>query len=80
MNNKNVIVLKLYENDFYSIQMIVMEHIRKMRSELNKEDLNEETRKLIEKTLNEDKTLMEKLNICKLYNQKNEDRDFDIYD
>ena len=80
MNNKNVIVLKLYENDFYSIQMVVVDHIRKMRSELNKENLSEEAKKLIEKTLNQDKALMEKLNICKLYNQKNEDRDFDIYD
>lgn len=70
MNNKKIVTLKIYEDDFYSIQAIILEHIRKMRSDLTQEDLSEETKKLIEKTISENKALMEKLNICKLYNEE----------
>lgn len=70
MNDNRIINLKIYESDFIMVQAIVLEHIRKLKNDLQSEHLTDEAKKIIEKTICDDKTLIEKLNLCKLYDEK----------
>ena len=67
MNNK-IYNIKLYEDDLLSIEMIIINHIGKMKSKLYQGELTEDENKLIKQTIDNDKMLLEKLEICRLYN------------
>lgn len=69
MNDNKMINLKIYERDFITLQAMILEHIRKLKSELKSEHLDNEAKKIIEQSINDDRVLFEKLNICKSYNE-----------
>lgn len=67
MNNK-IFDIKICEDDLFSIEAIIIDHIRNMRVQLYEGELTKEGDKLIKQTIENDKMLLEKLKICRLYN------------
>lgn len=67
MNNK-IFDIKICEDDLFSIEAIIIDHIRNMKVQLYEGELTEEGNKLIKQTIENDKILLEKLKICRLYN------------
>lgn len=66
--NNGIFNVKIYEDDLLSIEAIILDHIRNMKVQLLEGDLTEEGKNFIMQTISNDKTLLEKLKICRLYN------------
>jgi hypothetical protein len=67
MNNR-IFDIKIYEDDLLNIEAIILDHIRNMKVQLYGGELTEEGNKLIKQMIENDKALLEKLKICRLYN------------
>lgn len=67
MNNK-IFDIKICEDDLFSIEAIIIDHIRNMRVQIYEGKLTKEGEKLIKQTIENDKMLLEKLKICRFYN------------
>jgi hypothetical protein len=73
MNNK-IFDIKIYEDDLLHIEAIILEHIRQMKAQLYEGKLSEDGKNLINKTIDNNKVLLEKLKICRLYNVDTEEK------
>ena len=69
MNDK-IFNIKINEDDFIMLQAMILEHIKKFKSELFNNELDEEEIANIRKIIQNDRILFEKLNVCKLYNEE----------
>lgn len=66
--NSKIFDIKIYEDDLLNIEAIILDHIRNMKVQLFEGNLSEEAKTLISQTINNDKIILEKLKICRLYN------------
>lgn len=69
MNNK-IINIKINDDDFSMLLAVVAEHIRKLKVELNNDDLDKNAKLVIEHTMKDIEILFAKLSVCKLYNEE----------
>jgi hypothetical protein len=74
MNNK-IFDIKIYEDDLLSIEAIILDNIRNKKAQLLEGDLTEEGKIVIKKLIDNNKTLLEKLKICRLYNVDKEEKE-----
>ena len=65
---KKVLNIKMYDEDFEMIQIVITSHIARLQMELY-DDLTNEDKSIIEQTILKEKMLIAKLKTCKLYNE-----------
>lgn len=69
MNKDTILNIKIDVEDYLLMKTCILDSIRKYKNDLSNNYVDEEAKKIIEKTLNLLKVLLKKLEVCELYNE-----------